>query len=83
MSLEESIRYKSGDPVEAWLHQLLCLEASLPPLPPVVPPPGECQLFYVNRDTLFGYHKASLLFLFYAVKVKETCVVVMGFSCIM
>lgn len=63
VTLEESIRYKTGDPVEAWLHQLLCLEASLPPLPPVVTPPSECQLFYVNRDTLFGYHKVSEKFL--------------------
>lgn len=63
VTLEESIRYKSGDPVEAWLHQLLCLEASLTPLPSLVPPPNKCQLFYVNRDTLFGYHKASEKFL--------------------
>lgn len=63
ITLEESIRYKMGDPVEAWLHQLLCLEASLSTLPPTLPQPNECQLFYVNRDTLFGYHKVSEKFL--------------------
>lgn len=57
VTLEESIRYKSGDPVEKWLHDLLCLEASLPPTPTAMPLPSQCQLFYVNRDTLFGYHK--------------------------
>ncbi|MPC53361.1 RNA cytidine acetyltransferase [Portunus trituberculatus] len=57
VTLEESIRYKSGDPVETWLHQLLCLEASFTPVPSLVSPPDKCQLFYVNRDTLFGYHK--------------------------
>lgn len=28
VSLEEPIRYAAQDPVEAWLHQLLCLDAS-------------------------------------------------------
>lgn len=28
-----------------------------------LPPPGECDLYYVNRDTLFSYHKDSELFL--------------------
>lgn len=28
-----------------------------------LPPPGECDLYYVNRDTLFSYHKESELFL--------------------
>lgn len=63
VTLEESIRYKSGDPVEKWLHDLLCLEASLPQAPTTMPPPSQCQLFYVNRDTLFGYHKVSEKFL--------------------
>lgn len=57
ITLDESIRYKNGDPVEAWLYHLLCLEAPLPPLPAKPPPPAQCQLFFVNRDTLFGYHK--------------------------
>lgn len=28
-----------------------------------LPPPNECDLYYVNRDTLFSYHKDSELFL--------------------
>ncbi|XP_045614608.2 RNA cytidine acetyltransferase isoform X1 [Procambarus clarkii] len=63
VTLDESIRYKMGDPVESWLHQLLCLEASLSTLPTNPPPANQCQLFYVNRDTLFGYHKVSEKFL--------------------
>ncbi|XP_071515754.1 RNA cytidine acetyltransferase isoform X1 [Panulirus ornatus] len=63
ITLDESIRYKNGDPVEAWLHQLLCLEANLLTPPSNLPPASHCQLFYVNRDTLFGYHKVSEKFL--------------------
>jgi tRNA(Met) C34 N-acetyltransferase TmcA len=55
LTLKESIRYRSGDPVEAWLSALLCLEPSLPSLPTPLPSPEECQLFYVNRDSLFSY----------------------------
>ncbi|XP_076069467.1 RNA cytidine acetyltransferase-like isoform X2 [Oratosquilla oratoria] len=63
VSLEESIRYKRGDNVEIWLHKLLCLEAAPPVLPSPLPHPDKCQLYYVNRDTLFGYHKVSEMFL--------------------
>ena len=28
-----------------------------------LPHPSECRLYYVNRDTLFSYHKASEVFL--------------------
>lgn len=28
-----------------------------------LPHPSECQLYYVNRDTLFSYHKATEMFL--------------------
>lgn len=62
VSLNESIRYKPGDAVEKWLNQLLCLDATVPPVSGC-PPPQDCQLFYVNRDTLFSYHKASEAFL--------------------
>ncbi|KAL3637489.1 hypothetical protein CASFOL_018657 [Castilleja foliolosa] len=54
IELSESIRYASGDPIEAWLNGLLCLD---------LPPPSKCDLYYVNRDTLFSYHKDSELFL--------------------
>ena len=54
-------RYAAGDKVEAWLHEVLCLDAAehVPRPPPRLPHPDECDLFYVNRDTLFSYHRAS------------------------
>lgn len=34
IELSESIRYASGDPIEQWLHALLCLDvtSSIPPI---------------------------------------------------
>ncbi|KAG7204791.1 hypothetical protein KM043_005198 [Ampulex compressa] len=64
MNLEESIRYKPGDAIEQWLCDLLCLNATTnAPILSGCPPPDTCQLYYINRDTLFSYHKASELFL--------------------
>lgn len=64
MTLEESIRYKPGDSIEQWLTELLCLNATTyAPILSGCPPPDTCQLYYINRDTLFSYHKASELFL--------------------
>ena len=65
VSLAEPCRYSFGDRVEAWLNGLLCLDAAdaTPPLLGALPPPGACDLFEVNRDTLFSAHKASELFL--------------------
>ncbi|KAG5025461.1 hypothetical protein AAZX31_08G141300 [Glycine max] len=64
IELSESIRYASGDPIESWLNSLLCLDASNT-IPNIsrLPPPSECDLYYVNRDTLFSYHRDSELFL--------------------
>lgn len=64
IELSESIRYASGDPIESWLHGLLCLDVTnfIPGISRL-PPPSECDLYYVNRDTLFSYHKDSELFL--------------------
>ncbi|KAG2711708.1 hypothetical protein I3760_04G089400 [Carya illinoinensis] len=64
IELSESIRYASGDPIESWLHSLLCLDVTSA-IPNInrIPPPSECDLYYVNRDTLFSYHKESELFL--------------------
>ncbi|KAK8717275.1 hypothetical protein V6N13_044549 [Hibiscus sabdariffa] len=64
IDLSESIRYASADPIESWLNALLCLDVtnSVPSINRL-PPPGECDLYYVNRDTLFSYHKDSELFL--------------------
>lgn len=65
IELNEPIRYAKGDKVEKWLNGLLCLNAAemLPPVPKRLPHPEECNLYYVNRDTLFSYHKASEAFL--------------------
>ncbi|KAF2284264.1 hypothetical protein GH714_020135 [Hevea brasiliensis] len=64
IELNESIRYASADPIESWLNALLCLDVtnSIPSIRRL-PPPSECDLYYVNRDTLFSYHKDSELFL--------------------
>ncbi|XP_053283475.1 RNA cytidine acetyltransferase [Pleuronectes platessa] len=64
VSLHESIRYAPGDAVEKWLNELLCLDClNIPRLISGCPLPQTCDLYYVNRDTLFCYHKASEAFL--------------------
>ncbi|KAL1459299.1 hypothetical protein WDU94_011297 [Cyamophila willieti] len=64
ITLDESIRYKPGDSVEKWLTHLLCLDAtSVQSLGAGCPPPDSCDLYYISRDTLFCYHKASESFL--------------------
>ncbi|XP_060184187.1 RNA cytidine acetyltransferase 1-like [Lycium barbarum] len=64
IELSESIRYASGDRIERWLNALLCLDVtnSIPSIRRL-PEPGDCDIYYVNRDTLFSYHKDSELFL--------------------
>jgi N-acetyltransferase 10 len=71
LQLNESIRYANGDIVEKWLNELLCLDccqfntigSSYFIKGTGCPPPNSCELYYVNRDTLFSYHKASEIFL--------------------
>lgn len=64
VELHESIRYASSDPIESWLNGLLCLDvANYIPNITRMPHPSECDLYYVNRDTLFSYHKESEIFL--------------------
>ncbi|XP_029437928.1 RNA cytidine acetyltransferase isoform X1 [Rhinatrema bivittatum] len=64
VSLQESIRYAPGDPVEKWLNDLLCLDClNISRIISGCPLPEFCDLYYVNRDTLFCYHKASEAFL--------------------
>eukprot|EP01134_Creolimax_fragrantissima_P008107 CFRG8107T1 len=65
LSLEEPIRYGEGDPIERWLYDLLCLDANLEDGLPGggCPHPSKCELYYINRDTLFSHHKASEAFL--------------------
>lgn len=65
LELREPIRYAAGDPVEAWLNKLLCLDVSAGGnrFPQGCPHPSECQLYSVNRDTLFSFHPVSEAFL--------------------
>ncbi|XP_036182162.1 RNA cytidine acetyltransferase isoform X4 [Myotis myotis] len=64
VSLQESIRYAPGDAVEKWLTDLLCLDClNITRIVSGCPLPEACELYYVNRDTLFCYHKASEVFL--------------------
>lgn len=67
IKLTTPIRYGSEDEIEKWLNQLLCLDATLATtsrkLLQGCPHPSTCDLFYVNRDTLFSYHPASEVFL--------------------
>ncbi|KAH8918571.1 DUF699-domain-containing protein, partial [Atractiella rhizophila] len=67
-NLEEPIRYGRDDPVEAWLNQLLCLDTKIGSSltsknPQGCPHPSTCELYYVERDTLFSFHPASEAFL--------------------
>ncbi|KAI9760054.1 MAG: killer toxin resistant protein [Chaenotheca gracillima] len=66
ITLSEPIRYARGDEVEKWLNRVLCLDATLPKSISNVqgcPHPSQCQLLYVNRDTLFSFHPVSEKFL--------------------
>ncbi|XP_029633434.1 RNA cytidine acetyltransferase [Octopus sinensis] len=64
VQLNESIRYADGDPVEKWLNDLLCLDVTnVRRITSGCPLPQDCDLYYVNRDTLFSFHKGSEAFL--------------------
>lgn len=68
VELSEPIRYAAGDPVEAWLNKLLCLDASASNQPARAltrgyPHPSECELYAINRNTLFSFHPVSEAFL--------------------
>ena len=62
--LNEPIRYGKDDPIEKWLYDLLCLDATdVLPLNQGLPHPTACNLYYINRDTLFSGHPLSEQFL--------------------
>lgn len=65
VQMEIPIRYSENDPVEAWLYDLLCLEAGgkRQILTAGAPHPDSCELYYVERDALFSRHRASEAFL--------------------
>ena len=57
-------RYAANDPVEAWLNGLLCLDSTLAPATNgACPHPDQCELYSIDRDTLFSYNKVSEVFL--------------------
>ena len=64
VALHEPIRYSSNDGVEKWLTDVLCLDATNPPrLGGKLPPPQSCNLYAVDRNSLFSYHRISEAFL--------------------
>ncbi|XP_001354982.3 RNA cytidine acetyltransferase isoform X1 [Drosophila pseudoobscura] len=64
LKLDESIRYQENDDIERWLINLLCLDAStVPSISSGCPTPDVCELYYIDRDALFSYHKAAESFL--------------------
>ncbi|KAF6755010.1 GNAT acetyltransferase 2-domain-containing protein [Ephemerocybe angulata] len=68
IKLETPIRYSPGDTIEKWLNSLLCLDATVIPRSLSssmggMAHPSQCELYAVNRDTLFSFHPASEVFL--------------------
>ena len=62
--MADPIRYASDDPIEDWLNKLLLLNATqATPLSSGLPHPQNCDLYLINKDTLFSHHRASELFL--------------------
>lgn len=65
ITLESPIRYTRDDPIEKWLYDLLLLDGTTAaPLENGLPHPNNCQLYQVNRDTLFAYKPSTEKFLF-------------------
>ena len=66
IELTTPIRYATGDPVEKWLNNLLCLDSGSnmgDKLAGGAPAPSDCELYVVDRDALFSYHALSESFL--------------------
>ena len=65
--LETPIRYAPGDPVEAWLDAVLCMNAADVTFSGAAgvacPVPSTCELYSVDRDALFSFNPVSELFL--------------------
>lgn len=65
--LSEPIRYAPGDRIEKWMNKLLCLDVTVSKNASFAtrgtPHPSQCDLYCVNRDTLFSYHPVSEAFL--------------------
>lgn len=64
IKLDESIRYNPNDSVEKWLSTLLCLDVqAIPHMSSGCPTPDMCELYYIDRDALFSFHRAAEHFL--------------------
>lgn len=64
MQMEIPIRYGLNDPIENWLNEFLCLNAtSAVPLAGKPEFHSNCSLYFVNKETLFSYKKTSEKFL--------------------
>lgn len=66
IELTTPIRYSTGDAIESWLNKLLCLDSGSAANMNLVggaPAPKDCELYHVDRDALFSYHKLSESFL--------------------
>lgn len=66
IELSLPIRYARGDGVETWMNKLLCLDCGSSAqlkLSGGAPAPADCELYSVDRDALFSYHKLSEAFL--------------------
>lgn len=58
------IRYGLQDPVENWLNSFLCLDSVIPPsIKSTLPHPKDCDLYFVQKSTLFSYNKSAESFL--------------------
>ena len=64
VKLNQAIRYADDDPIEDWLNRLLILDASDDQgILEGYPQPEDLELYLVDRDTLFSFHKGSEAFL--------------------
>jgi N-acetyltransferase 10 len=57
----EPIRYASGDKIETWIRDLLCLDSDdyLTHVPHYMPKIQECELYQIQRKMLFSYYRES------------------------
>lgn len=64
ITMVEPIRYSIDDKVEQWMYDLLCLHSTnADPIKYGLPHPQDCELYLVNKDTLFSFNKSSERFL--------------------
>jgi N-acetyltransferase 10 len=64
VKLDQAIRYADNDQIESWLNRLLILDSTNAELlNDGYPKLEDLELYYVNRDTLFSFHKGSEIFL--------------------